>query len=64
MVRLIQELLKKELVNELLFGKLSSGGDVIVDLKDDKLMFSYNLQDKVVLVIEFSEQLQYCDYRN
>ncbi|BBO27527.1 ATP-dependent Clp protease ATP-binding subunit ClpA [Marisediminitalea aggregata] len=55
MARLIQESLKKELANELLFGKLSSGGDVTVDLKDDKLTFSYNSQDKVASATESSE---------
>ncbi|MEM0909775.1 MAG: ATP-dependent Clp protease ATP-binding subunit ClpA [Pseudomonadota bacterium] len=41
MSRVIQEQLKKELASELLFGKLAKGGEVIVDLKDDKLTFDY-----------------------
>lgn len=48
MSRLIQESLKKELANELLFGKLSNGGDVRVDLEDDKLVFVYNSEDQQV----------------
>ena len=41
MARIIQEKLKKELAAELLFGKLSSGGEVKVGLKKDDLTFSY-----------------------
>ncbi len=41
MSRVIQEQLKKELASELLFGKLAKGGEVIVDLKDDELVFDY-----------------------
>ncbi|MGJ8674885.1 MAG: AAA family ATPase, partial [Pseudoalteromonas sp.] len=41
MARIIQEKLKKDLAAELLFGKLSNGGEVKVDLKDDKLTFAY-----------------------
>lgn len=41
MARVIQNELKKELANELLFGELSSGGDVKVDFKDEKLTFEF-----------------------
>ena len=41
MARLIQEKLKKELATELLFGELSKGGEVKVDLKRGKLTFNY-----------------------
>jgi len=41
MSRLIQEKVKKELANELLFGSLSAGGSVKIVLKDDKLDFTY-----------------------
>ncbi|GAC28321.1 ATP-dependent Clp protease ATP-binding subunit ClpA [Brumicola pallidula] len=41
MARIIQEKLKKELASELLFGKLSNGGEVKVDLKKDELTFAY-----------------------
>ena len=41
MARIIQNKLKKELASELLFGKLSSGGEVKVDLKNDELTFAY-----------------------
>lgn len=41
MSRIIQEKLKKELAAELLFGKLSNGGEVKVDLKKDELTFAY-----------------------
>ncbi len=37
--RTIQEYVKKPLANELLFGKLINGGEVLVRLKDGKLIF-------------------------
>ncbi len=39
--RLIQDEVKKPLGDELLFGALESGGHVRVDVKDDKLSFSF-----------------------
>lgn len=42
MARLIQDQLKRELASELLFGQLSKGGEVKVDLSDDKLNFKYS----------------------
>ncbi len=40
--RIIQEKVKKPLAEELLFGKLTKGGDVKIDLnKNDELIFSY-----------------------
>lgn len=47
MSRLIKEEIKKELANELLFGELTKGGDVKVDLDDDKLKFNYSGVDAV-----------------
>lgn len=41
MARLIQDKLKRELATELLFGKLSKGGEVKVGLRNDKLTFKY-----------------------
>ncbi|UAA40483.1 ATP-dependent Clp protease ATP-binding subunit ClpA [Paraneptunicella aestuarii] len=41
MARLIQEEVKKNLANELLFGDLIDGGSVKIDLKDDKLHFDF-----------------------
>lgn len=41
MARLIQEQLKKPLANEILFGRLLQGGDVRVELVDDKLSFVF-----------------------
>lgn len=41
MARVIQEQIKKPIAQELLFGKLQQGGSVKVNLKDDKLNFSY-----------------------
>lgn len=41
MARLIQEKVKKELANELLFGQLVDGGSVKISLSADKLKFDY-----------------------
>ncbi len=41
MARVIQEQLRKPLANEVLFGNLTEGGTVKVDLKKDKLTFNY-----------------------
>ncbi|GAA0347954.1 ATP-dependent Clp protease ATP-binding subunit ClpA [Bowmanella denitrificans] len=45
MARVLQEHVKKELANQLLFGELSEGGSVKIDLKDDKLIFDYSTSD-------------------
>jgi ATP-dependent Clp protease ATP-binding subunit ClpA len=39
--RLIQDKLKKPLADELLFGKLTGGGEVNVDLVADELSFKF-----------------------
>ncbi|WP_456407357.1 ATP-dependent Clp protease ATP-binding subunit ClpA [Thiolapillus sp.] len=44
MARLIQEKIKKPVAEELLFGKLSSGGHVRVQVKDDELVFVFENQ--------------------
>jgi ATP-dependent Clp protease ATP-binding subunit ClpA len=48
--RVIQERIKKVLAEEILFGELSEGGGVSIDLKDDELTFKYDkkgiVQDK------------------
>jgi ATP-dependent Clp protease ATP-binding subunit ClpA len=44
--RVIQEHIKKPLAEELLFGKLTKGGVVRVDLKDDKLVLTVAEPDK------------------
>ncbi|WP_088328779.1 ATP-dependent Clp protease ATP-binding subunit ClpA [Lacimicrobium sp. SS2-24] len=48
MARLIQEQIKKELANQLLFGELLAGGSVKIDLVDDKLHFDYATDDNEV----------------
>lgn len=40
--RLIHDKIKKTLSEEVLFGKLEKGGRVLVDLKDDELLFTYS----------------------
>jgi ATP-dependent Clp protease ATP-binding subunit ClpA len=40
--RVIQDEIKRPLTDELLFGKLASGGTVRVDAADDKVTFSYD----------------------
>lgn len=49
MARVIQEQLKKPLANEILFGRLSRGGDVRVDLKDGELTFEYQTAEEAAL---------------
>lgn len=49
MSRVIQENLKKPLANELLFGELTDGGTVKVDVKDDKLDFTMTPSRESVL---------------
>jgi ATP-dependent Clp protease ATP-binding subunit ClpA len=39
--RIIQEHVKKPLADELLFGKLTKGGAVRIDVREDKLVFDY-----------------------
>jgi len=39
--RLIQEKIKKPIAEEILYGKLSNGGNIKVDLKDKELTFDY-----------------------
>ncbi|HFD92191.1 MAG TPA: ATP-dependent Clp protease ATP-binding subunit ClpA [Gammaproteobacteria bacterium] len=39
MARTIQDYIKKPLAEELLFGKLSKGGHIRIDVKDDRLVF-------------------------
>ncbi|MFT5312380.1 MAG: ATP-dependent Clp protease ATP-binding subunit ClpA [Paraglaciecola sp.] len=46
MARVMQQKVKKELANELLFGQLSEGGSVKIVLKDDKLVFEYKALKK------------------
>ena len=46
MSRLIQEKIKKELANELLFGELVGGGSVKISLKADKLKICLQSQQK------------------
>jgi ATP-dependent Clp protease ATP-binding subunit ClpA len=42
MARLIQTEIKRELANEILFGKLQNGGKVEIDESDEKLTFKYS----------------------
>jgi ATP-dependent Clp protease ATP-binding subunit ClpA len=43
MARLIQEVLKKPLAEEILFGNLSNGGDVSVIIRDGRVAFEYEV---------------------
>tara|TARA_R110002124_G_scaffold287216_1_gene471536 strand:- start:222418 stop:224817 length:2400 start_codon:yes stop_codon:yes gene_type:complete len=47
LARVIQDDVKKELAEELLFGKLINGGDVIIDLVEDELFFEYPKQRRI-----------------
>ena len=48
MGRVVQEQLKKPLANEILFGRLSHGGEVRIDLQGDELTFDYHEDAMVV----------------
>ena len=48
MSRLIQEQLKKELANELLFGELKNGGVAKVGVKKDKLVLSFENKKELI----------------
>ncbi|MBL4940906.1 MAG: ATP-dependent Clp protease ATP-binding subunit ClpA [Colwellia sp.] len=48
MSRLIQEQLKKELANELLFGELTNGGVVKVGVKKDKLVITCESKQELI----------------
>jgi ATP-dependent Clp protease ATP-binding subunit ClpA len=41
MARAIDDLIKKPMVDELLFGRLTKGGRVFISLKDQALSFDY-----------------------
>ena len=47
LARVIQDDVKKELAEELLFGKLVDGGDVIIDVEDDALFFEFPKQRRI-----------------
>ena len=42
MARLIQQEIETVLADEVLFGKLTDGGEVTIDLKEDQLIFQYS----------------------
>lgn len=45
--RLIDEEIKRTLADEILFGKLSNGGKVKLDIKQGKIVFSYEVSTKI-----------------
>lgn len=47
MARVIQEQIKRPLAEELLFGKLAHGGRVLVEVKDDALVFEIESKERV-----------------
>jgi ATP-dependent Clp protease ATP-binding subunit ClpA len=58
--RVISENIKKPLSKEMLFGKLQTGGSVMVTVKDDKLEFNYltQLTDTSMLAVSADKLLQ------
>jgi ATP-dependent Clp protease ATP-binding subunit ClpA len=52
MSRLIQENINKPLAEELLFGKLSNGGNVLIYLQDSKLAFKFENNKSLIPVLE------------
>jgi ATP-dependent Clp protease ATP-binding subunit ClpA len=49
MARIIQDHVKRPLADELLFGKLSGGGRVTVDVRDDKLVVDSQAEPEKLL---------------
>lgn len=49
--RLFEEKIKRPLSKEILFGKLTNGGFVNVDLQDDQLILSYQTSNEVAVTI-------------
>jgi ATP-dependent Clp protease ATP-binding subunit ClpA len=50
MSRLIQDTIRKALADELLFGKLTNGGNVIIDIdSNDKVKLIFEEENKVIL---------------
>jgi ATP-dependent Clp protease ATP-binding subunit ClpA len=47
MARLIQQKIKEPLAEELLFGKLREGEEVVVEEKDGDLILQFTLEDEV-----------------
>jgi ATP-dependent Clp protease ATP-binding subunit ClpA len=48
MARVVKESIKKQLAEELLFGRLANGGDVNVTVKDDQLSFEFEEEEATV----------------
>jgi ATP-dependent Clp protease ATP-binding subunit ClpA len=46
MARVVKENIKKPLAEELLFGQLSNGGEVTVSVKDDQLVFEFDVEEQ------------------
>ena len=50
MARLIQDTIRKALADELLFGKLTNGGEVKIDINDnEKIILNINNKEKVAI---------------
>ncbi|MGD9300196.1 MAG: ATP-dependent Clp protease ATP-binding subunit ClpA [Desulfobacterales bacterium] len=49
LVRVIQTEIKDALSDQILFGSMQKGGDVLVDLEDDKLVFQYEKKARAEL---------------
>jgi ATP-dependent Clp protease ATP-binding subunit ClpA len=50
MSRLIQDTIRKALADELLFGQLTNGGNVIIDIdENDKVKLIFETENKVAL---------------
>jgi ATP-dependent Clp protease ATP-binding subunit ClpA len=45
--RLIQTEIKDVLSDEILFGRLDKGGNVLIDVENEKLTFSYNAKTSI-----------------
>ena len=47
MARVIQEHIKKPLAEELLFGRLANGGDLVIRAQDGKLVYEIREEEEV-----------------
>ena len=55
LARLIAEKIKKQIADEVLFGKLAKGGEVKIDVKDGELEFSYKKSSRPIKDTERDE---------
>ncbi|OVE74364.1 ATP-dependent Clp protease ATP-binding subunit ClpA, partial [bacterium B13(2017)] len=58
--RIIQEHIKTPLVDEILFGELENGGEIKIELNDNKLSFDFIKREIRINKLETSDESQIC----